>query len=84
MKTTTASHLRSQLAATLDRVAEDHEPVVVTREGGKPPVVLISLEDYASLEETQHLLRSPANAARLLRSVLELDDGRGVERALDE
>jgi antitoxin YefM len=84
MKSTTASHLRNHLAATLDRVAEDHEPVVVTREGGKPAVVLIALDDYASLEETRHLLRSPANARRLLTSVKALEAGMGVERTLDE
>jgi antitoxin YefM len=84
MKTTTSSHLRNNLAAILDRVADDHEPLVVTREAGKPAVVLISLEDYASLEETRHLLRSPENARRLLTSVAELDEGRGGERALDE
>ncbi|PSC02960.1 type II toxin-antitoxin system prevent-host-death family antitoxin [Alsobacter soli] len=84
MKTTTASHLRTNLATTLDRVADDHEPVVVTREGGKPAVVLISLEDYASLEETRHLLRSPANASRLLASVRDLEAGQGVERQIEE
>jgi antitoxin YefM len=84
MRTTTASQLRNTLSATLDQVAEDHEPVVVTREGGKPAVVLISLEDFASFEETQYLLRSPTNAARLRRAVQELEDGRGTERELDE
>lgn len=84
MRTTTASQLRNSLSATLDQVAEDHEPVVVTREGGKPAVVLISLDDYASLEETQYLLRSPANAKRLRRAVQELEEGRGTERELDE
>jgi antitoxin YefM len=84
MKTTTASHLRNHLATMLDRVADDHEPVVITREGGKPAVVLIALEDYASLEETRHLLRSPANAQRLLASIGDLDAGGGVERVLQE
>jgi antitoxin YefM len=84
MKSTTTSQLRTHLAATLDRVVEDHEPVVITREGGKPAVVLIALEDYASLEESRYLLRSPANAKRLLGAIRDLDAGGGLEHPLDE
>jgi antitoxin YefM len=84
MKVTSYSDLRKNLAATIDRVNADHEPVVITREGGKPSAVLMSLEDFASYEETRYLLRSPANAERLLTSVGELDQGRGSERHLAE
>ena len=84
MRTTSYSDLRKNLAATIDGVATDHEPVLITRGGGKPPAVLMSLEDFASYEETQHLLRSPNNAARLRKAVEELDAGRGRERALEE
>ena len=84
MNTTSYSELRKNLAAMLDRVAADHEPVVITRDKGKPAAVLMSLEDFASYEETRYLLRSPRNAARLIASVAELDDGRGVERSLEE
>jgi len=82
MRTTSYSALRKNLAAALDQVNADHEPVVITRDGGKPSAVLMSLEDFASYEETQYLLRSPANAERLLASVAELDEGRGAERFL--
>jgi len=44
----------------------------------------MSLEDFASYEETRYLLRSPANAERLLASVAELNEGKGTERLLDE
>ena len=84
MRTTSYSDLRKNLAAAIDGVATDHEPVLITRGGGKPPAVLMSLEDFASYEETQHLLRSPNNAARLRKAVEELDAGRGRERALEE
>jgi antitoxin YefM len=84
MRTTSYSALRKNLAAALDQVNADHEPVVITRDGGKPSAVLMSLEDFASYEETQYLLRSPANAERLLASVAELDEGNGTERLLDE
>ena len=84
MRTTSYSELRKNLAAMLDRVNADHEPVVITRDKGKPAAVLMSLEDFASYEETRYLLRSPANAERLLTAIEGLERGRGGERALDE
>lgn len=68
----------------MDGVAADHEPVLITRGGGKPPAVMMSLEDFVSYEETRHLLRSPENAKRLLEAIQSLDAGNGTERALDE
>jgi antitoxin YefM len=59
------SRLRAGLKAAMDKVCADHSPLVVERtEGGD--VVLISREDCEALEETAYLLRSPANARRLL------------------
>jgi antitoxin YefM len=84
MRTTSYSDLRKNLAAMLDAVNADHEPVVITRDKGKPSAVLMSLDDFASYEETRYLLRSPANAERLLNSVAELDAGRGTDRSLAE
>lgn len=84
MRTTSYSDLRKNLAATLDRVAEDHEPVVITRDKGKPAAVPISLEDFASYEETSYLLRSPRNAERLRAAIEELDAERGKEPNLVE
>jgi antitoxin YefM len=52
-------------------VTQDHEPVLITR-GSKPAGVLISLEDYASFEETAYLLSSPQTAARLSQAIGEL------------
>jgi antitoxin YefM len=84
MKTTSYSHLRENLAAMLDSVEADHEPVIITRDKGKPAAVLMSLEDFASYEETRYLLKSPANAERLLASVGVLEAGEGSERDLAE
>jgi antitoxin YefM len=84
MRTTSYSELRKNLAAMLDQVSADHEPMIITRDKGKPAAVLVSLEDFASFEETQHLLRSPANAERLAQSILELDAGGGTEHAIEE
>jgi antitoxin YefM len=84
MKTTSYSELRRNLAGMIDRVNADHEPVVITRDRGKPAAVLMSLEDYASFEETRYLLRSPKNARRLARAIEELESGKGAERDLQE
>jgi antitoxin YefM len=73
---------RANLAATMDRVCENHEPVVVTR--NEQAVVMMSLADYEALEETAYLLRSPKNARRLLEGVLEFEAGRGKVRKLLE
>lgn len=80
MRTTSYSDLRRNLAAMLDSVVEDHAPIIITRDRGKPAAVLISLEDFASYEETRHLLRSPRNADRLLEAVEALERGEGTER----
>jgi antitoxin YefM len=66
-----------------DRVCEDHEPLIITR-NGQQSVVMLSLEDFTALEETAYLLRSPANAKRLLASMEQLNGGRGTERKLAE
>jgi len=84
MRTSSYSDLRRNLAAMLDSVTDDHTPILITRDRGKPAAVLMSLEDFASYEETQFLLRNPRNAERLLSAVTELDAGGGVERNLAE
>jgi len=83
MKTTSYSALRRNLASILDGVAADHEPLVITRDGGKPAAVLMSLEDFASYEKTRYVLQSPRNASRLRESVAELDAGKGRTVELD-
>lgn len=84
MRATTYSDFRRNLSATLDGVADDHEPVLITRSGGRAPAVLMSLEDFAAFEETRYLLQSPANEARLLKAVEELDGGQGTQRQLSD
>jgi len=74
---------RANLAKTMDKVCSDHAAVIITRKR-QSPVVMISLEDYQSMEETTYLLRSPANARRLLESIAELESGKGTERDLVE
>ena len=61
----------------------DHDPVIITRNRDQA-VVMISLEDYESLEETAYLLRSPANARRLLDSISDLKESGGITKSIDE
>ncbi|WP_234327425.1 type II toxin-antitoxin system Phd/YefM family antitoxin [Streptomyces sp. NRRL WC-3742] len=63
----------------LNAVTDDREGIVITR-AGHEPVVLVSREDHQSLKETAYLLRSPANARRLLASIDELENGGGTVR----
>ncbi|MEV7864717.1 type II toxin-antitoxin system prevent-host-death family antitoxin [Streptomyces sp. NPDC088124] len=81
MKTMTYSESRARYAEVLNSVNDDREEVVITR-AGHDPVVIVSLEDYESLKETAYLLRSPANARRLLASIDELESGGGTVREL--
>lgn len=74
---------RANLAATMNRVCDDHEPLIITR-NSEQSVVMISLDDYKALEETSYLLRSPKNAQRILASIAQLEGGKGVERSLAE
>ena len=67
MDTITYTAARENLAATMDKVCNDHSPVIITRNRDQS-VVMLSLEEYESLQETAHLLRSPANAKRLFDS----------------
>lgn len=68
------THAREHLAATMDRVCNDHAPVIVTRQKGQA-VVMMSLDDYNAIEETAYLLQSPANAARLRASLAQARAG---------
>ena len=83
MKVLSYTALRNTLAKTMEKVCDDHEPIVITRKSERA-VVMLSLEDYESLEETTYLLRSPKNVRRLFESISQLEDGRGLEKALQE
>ncbi len=81
MDAITYTTARAKLADTMDKVCDNHEPIVITR-NSQQSVVMMSLEDYKALEETSYLLRSPKNAQRLLESISELAAGRGKVRKL--
>ncbi|MDN5872197.1 MAG: type II toxin-antitoxin system prevent-host-death family antitoxin [Nitrococcus sp.] len=77
------SAFRKSLAKTLDKVNEDHVPVLITRQNGKP-AVLVSLEDFKAYEETAYLMASPKNAARLSQAIAEVEAGHTTQHELLE
>ncbi len=78
MNSMSYSTFRAHLASTLDQVNEDHKPVLITRQNGKPAVVM-SLEDFQAYEETAYLMASPTNAERLARAIAEVEAGHVTE-----
>jgi antitoxin YefM len=81
MDAITYTTARAKLADTMDKVCENHEPIVITR-NSQQSVVMMSLEDFKALEETSYLLRSPKNARRLIDAVSDLAAGGGKTRKL--
>ena len=81
MRTITFSDARNQLKQVLDRVVEDADYTVITRRDAEDAVVM-SLDSFNSLMETVHLLRSPANAEHLARSIAQYRQGQTTEHPL--
>ena len=81
MNAITYTTARANLASTMDRVCNDHEALIITRNSDQA-VVMLSLEDYNALEETAYLLRTPANAKRVLAAVAQLNAGKGTDQKL--
>lgn len=79
---TTYSDARAHLAELIDRVVDERETVTITRRG-EAAVVLIAADEYNSLLETAHLLRSPANAARIFAALEEVARGEDVKVDLE-
>lgn len=77
----TYSNIRKDLAQTMDKVCDEHDTVIITRRNASP-VVMLSLEDFEALTETQFLLSPTKNRARLESAISELDQGLGKEREL--
>jgi antitoxin YefM len=82
MRAKSISDFRKNIAADIDAAVEDHVPLIVTRTGGKPAAVVMSLADFESWKETLYLMSTPANAQALRESIAELNAGKGVERQL--
>lgn len=83
MNTLNYTDVRSNFATVMEKVCDNHEPLIVTR-SKKRSVVIMSLEDYESIEETNYLLRSPKNAKRLREAIENVEKGNYKERKLLE
>lgn len=81
MKIVSFTEARNSLKAVLDGVVNDADTTVITRRDAEDAVVM-SLDYYNSLMETVHLLRSPANAAHLNRSITQYKAGKVTPREL--
>ena len=81
METVSYSDARDNLKAIMDRAVADRAPILVTRQRGEN-VVMISASEWAGMEETLHLMASPANARHLMDGIRELDAGHGEEHEL--
>jgi antitoxin YefM len=81
MRTVSYTHARNNLAAEMERVSEDCDVTIITREKHES-VVLVSMSEYQSWSETEHLLASPKNASRIREAIEQLDDGRGIQQDL--
>lgn len=73
---------RENLAATMDKVCEDHAPVIITRKRDQS-VVMLALSEYEALQETAYLMQSPNNAKRLMKAKQALESGRGKVRSIN-
>ena len=81
MDALTFTDTRANLKDVMDRVVNDHAPVLVTRQKADA-VVMVSLADWNAMQETMHLVSSRANAARLMESLTEMNAGGAQERDL--
>ncbi len=84
MRAKSISDFRKNIAADIDAVVTDMEPLIVTRTGGKEPVVVVSLAEFESWKETLHLSSTQANAERLARGNADFEAGRGIEASWPE
>jgi antitoxin YefM len=75
------SEARKNLSSLMESVCDDSDVIVITRRKARP-VVMMSLDEYNSIQETGYLLRSPANAERLLESIAEMRKGNILKNAL--
>lgn len=81
MRIVNFSEARNNLKSVLDQVIDDADYTVITRRDSEDAVVM-SLETFNSFMETFHLLRSPANAAHLKKSIKQFKNGKVREREL--
>ena len=83
MDTISYTSFRTNLANMLDKVNRNHKPIMVTRQNGKPAIVM-SVEDFSSYEETAYLMASPKNAKRLNKAIAQIEAGESTRHEIIE
>lgn len=83
MDTISYTSFRTNLANMLDKVNRNHKPIMVTRQNGKPAIVM-SVEDFSSYEETAYLMASPKNAKRLNEAIAQIEAGESTRHEIIE
>ena len=83
MTTLSYTNARNNLASVMKQATDDREPITITRNGHEP-VVILSMDEYESMEETLHLLSSPANAERLRQGLSDFEQGKTLNHKLSE
>jgi antitoxin YefM len=81
MEAITYTKARKNFSETMNKVCQDHAPLIITRQN-EDPVVMMSLEDYNAIEETLYLFNSPKNAARLSKALIEIGQKKFTEKRL--
>ena len=81
MDAITYTKARKNFAGVMNKVCDDNAPVIITRQSERP-VVMMSLADYNAIEETLYLLRSPKNAARLIKAIKDIEGKKYKKRTL--
>jgi antitoxin YefM len=79
---TTYTHARAKLASLLDEVTKNREVVIIQRRGSED-VAMITADELSGILETAHLLRSPANAKRLLATLGRVKSGSGTPQTIE-
>ncbi|MEM8779742.1 MAG: type II toxin-antitoxin system prevent-host-death family antitoxin [Cyanobacteria bacterium P01_G01_bin.49] len=81
MDAITYTQARKNFTKVMNKVCEDHVPIIITRQS-ESSVVMMSLEDYSAIEETIYLLKSPKNAQRLYKALEQLREKKYQKREL--
>ena len=83
MRTANYTDLRANLKGYIDAVVDDCDTVIINRGNGKG-VVMISLDEYNSLKETEYIMSSPETMAAIRQGEEDIKNGKGIEVNLDE
>ena len=83
MDAITYTQARQNFTATMNKVCEDHSPIIITRQN-EAPVIMMSLADYNAIEETMYLMKSPKNAARLRKAMIDIENQNFMKKDLIE